>query len=130
MTLAHAGEIFAVVNFTVIGLSHIAQPRAWAKFFIHLRSLGSTGVFVNAMLSLLVGSIIVALHNDWNGAAAVVTFIGWAQVIKGTISLLVPSVGMRGIARVSVDRAWEFQVGGALFLVISAVVVWSWLTPS
>jgi hypothetical protein len=128
MTLAHAGEIFAVVNFTVVGLSHIAQPRAWAEFFIRLRALGSTGVFVNAMLSLLVGSIIVALHNDWNGAAAVVTFIGWAQVLKGTISLTIPSVGMRGLMRVSLDRAWEFQVGGAVFLLISGIVVWGWLT--
>jgi hypothetical protein len=128
MTLAHAAEIFAVVNFTVVGLSHIAQPRAWAEFFIHLRSLGHTGVFVNAMLSLLVGSIIVALHNDWHGAGAIVTFIGWAQVLKGTISLTIPSVGMRGLMRVSLDRAWEFQAGGAVFLLVSAFVAWGWLT--
>ena len=128
MSLAHAGEVFAVVNFTVIGLSHIVQPRAWAEFFVRLRSLGSTGVFVNAMLSLLVGSIIVSLHNDWNGTAAVVTFLGWAQVVKGAISLTVPSVGMRGLMRVSAERAWEFQAAGAIFLAISAVVAWGWRT--
>jgi hypothetical protein len=129
MTLAHAGEIFAVVNFTVVGLSHLAQPRAWAEFFFHLRSLGSTGVFVNAMLSLLVGSIIVSLHNDWSGAGAVVTFLGWAQVIKGAISLTIPSVGMRGLMRVSMDRAWEFQAAGVIFLGISAFIAWNWRTP-
>lgn len=128
MTLAHAGEIFAVVNFTVVGLSHIAQPRAWAEFFIHLRSLGDTGVFVNGMLSLLVGSIIVALHNDWHGAAVIITLIGWAQVLKGMISLTIPSVGRRGMMRVSLDRAWEFQAAGAVFLLISALVAWGWLT--
>jgi hypothetical protein len=127
MTLAHAAEIFVVINFTVVGLSHIVQPRAWAEFFIRLRALGSTGVFVNAMLSLLVGSIIVSLHNDWNGLAAIVTFLGWAQVVKGTISLLVPAVGMRGLMRVSLDRDWEFQVGGAVFLVISGFIVRGWL---
>ena len=126
MTLAHAGELFAVINFTVVGLSHIAQPRAWVQFFFHLRSLGTTGVFVNAMLSLLVGSIIVALHNDWSGVGAVVTFLGWAQVLKGTISLTIPSFGLRGLMRVSDDRAWEFQAAGAIFLLISAFVAWSW----
>ena len=126
--MERAIEILAVIQLTVIGLSHIVHHRAWAEFFIRLRALGSTGVFVNAMLSLLVGSIIVALHHDWNGAAAVVTFIGWAQVLKGTISLTIPSVGMRGLMRVSLDRAWEIQVGGAIFLLISAFVVWGWLT--
>jgi len=129
MTLAHAAEVFAVVNFTVVGLSHIAQPRVWVEYFAHLRSLGYTGAFLNGMLSLLVGSIIVALHNDWNGTGAIVTFLGWAQVIKGTISLTVPAVGMRGLMRVSMERAWEFQAAGAIFLVISAVVAWGWLTP-
>ena len=126
MTLDRAAEIFAVVNFVVIGLSHIVQPRVWVECFVALRSLGHAGVFLNGMLSLLVGSIIVALHNDWHGLPALLTFIGWAQVVKGLVSLTVPSVGMRGLLRVSMERAWEFQAGGAMFLAISAVIVWGW----
>lgn len=129
MTLAQAGELFAVVNFTVVGLSHIAQPRAWAEFFIRLRALGTTGVFLNGMLSLLVGSIIVALHNEWQGGAAVLTFIGWAQILKGAIAMTLPAVSMRGLMRVSLERAWEFQLGGAVFLVLSAFIAWGWIAP-
>ena len=109
----HAIQVFAVVNFVVIGLSHIVQPRVWFKFFEMLRQLGYPGVFVNAMLSLLVGSIIVAFHNVWTGIPMVLTLIGWAQVLKGLISLVAPAVGMKGLMRVSEKRAWEFQVGGA-----------------
>jgi hypothetical protein len=127
VTSEHAIEIFAVVNFVVIGLSHIVQPRVWVQFFAMLARQGHPGVFVNAMLSLLVGSIIVAFHNTWTGIPAVVTFIGWAQVAKGLISLVAPAVGMKGMARVSMERAWEFQVAGAMFLAISALIIWSWL---
>lgn len=119
-------EVFAVVNFVVIGLSHIAQPRVWVEFFGVLARQGHVGVFVNAMLSLLVGSIIVAFHNTWSGIPAILTFIGWAQVAKGAISLVAPAVGMKGLRRVSDDRAWEFQAGGAVFLLVSAAIAWSW----
>ena len=127
MTSEHAIEIFAVVNFVVIGLSHIAQPRVWVQFFEILVRQGHPGVFANAMLSLLVGSIIVAFHNTWNGIPAVLTFIGWAQVLKGLISLVAPAVGMKGLARMSFKRAWEIQAAGAVFLVVSALIAWTWL---
>lgn len=123
----HAIQVFAVVNFVVIGLSHIAQPRVWVQFFTILARQGHPGVFVNAMLSLLVGSIIVAFHNTWSGMPALLTFIGWAQVTKGLISLVAPSVGMKGLSRMSMDRAWEIQAAGGVFLVISALIAWSWL---
>jgi hypothetical protein len=123
----HAIQVFAVVNFVVIGLSHIAQPRVWVQFFAILARQGHPGVFVNAMLSLLVGSIIVAFHQTWTGIPALLTFIGWAQVTKGLISLVAPSLGMKGLNRMTMDRAWEIQAGGVVFLVISAVIAWSWL---
>ena len=127
MTPERATEIFAVVNFIVIGLSHLVQPRAWVHFFVLLREKGHPGVFANGMLSLLVGSIIVAFHNVWSGLGMVVTLIGWGQVIKGLMALVVPAVSMKGLMRVSEERAYEFQYAGALFLLISGVIVWNWM---
>ena len=49
MTTEHAIEIVAVVNFVVVGLSHIAQPKVWVEFFVMLRARGHPGVFVNGM---------------------------------------------------------------------------------
>ena len=127
MTPERATEIFAVVNFIVIGLSHLVQPRAWVHFFVLLREKGHPGVFANGMLSLLVGSIIVAFHNVWSGLPILLTLIGWAQVLKGLVALVAPAVSMKGLMRVSEERAYEFQYAGALFLVISGVIVWSWI---
>jgi hypothetical protein len=127
VTSEHAIEIFAVVNFVVIGLSHIFQPRVWVAFFEILREKGHPGVFVNGMLSLLVGSIIVAFHNVWTGIPALLTLIGWAQVLKALIALVAPQVSMKGLMRVSSKRAWEFQAGGAVFLMVSALIASTWL---
>ena len=127
MTIERATEVFAVVNLLVIGLSHIAQPRGWVEFFSFLRERGHAGVFFNGMLSLTFGSILVAFHNVWTGLPMIVTLLGWAQVLKGLISLVAPTVGLRKMMRVSMERAWEFQVAGAAFVVLSALIAWTWV---
>jgi hypothetical protein len=123
----YAAQVFMVINFGIIGLSHIVLPRVWVEFFVMLRERGYVGVFLNGMLSLMVGSIIVSLHNVWSGPAMLVTLIGWAQVIKGLVSLTIPSFGLNKMMRVSMERAYEFQVAGALFLVFCAVIAYGWL---
>jgi hypothetical protein len=40
-------EVFAIILFGVLGLSHILQPKAWAEFFILLRGKGEAGAFVD-----------------------------------------------------------------------------------
>ena len=117
-----ATEIFAAVFLSVIGLSHVAQPRAWVEFFVWLRGKGHAGVFVNGFLSLSFGSLIVAFHNVWDGLPVLLTLLGWAQVLKGLVSFVAPQVALRGLARVSTERAWEFVVGGILALALSAVI--------
>ena len=126
MTMERAAEVFAVVNLAVIGVSHIAQPRVWVEFFIFLRERGHAGVFFNGMLSLTFGSILVAFHNVWTGWPMTVTLLGWAQVLKGVHSLVVPSLGLKTMMRVSLDRAWEFQVAGGALVALAALIAWTW----
>jgi hypothetical protein len=115
-------QLYAAVNFLVIGLSHLLQPRAWVDFFVWLRTKGHSGVFINGMLSLSFGSIIVAFHNVWTGLPTVLTVIGWAQVAKGLLSLVAPQFGMRSLERVAPERAGEFVAAGAVFLALSALM--------
>ena len=117
-----ATEVFAAVFLTVIGLSHTLQPRAWVDFFVWLRSKGHAGVFVNGFLALGFGSIIVAFHNVWTGLPVVLTVLGWAQILKGIVSFVAPQAALWGLARVSVDRAWHFRVGGIFALGLSALL--------
>ena len=127
--MERATQVFAAVNFIVIGLSHIFQSRVWADFFILLRAKGRAGVFANGMLSLLVGSIIVAFHNVWTGLPMVLTIVGWAQVLKGLLSLTVPRIGERTLARISMERSWEFAAGGVVLLAIGVLQVWLVVRP-
>ena len=115
-------EIFAALNFTVIGLSHLFQPQVWVDYFTWLRAKGKVGALLNGLHALTFGSIIVAFHNIWHGLPVLLTIIGWAQVLKGLLNMVVPALGLRTLQRVHSERAWEFQLGGALALVLAAAL--------
>jgi hypothetical protein len=123
-----AVEMFAAVNFLVTGLSHVFQPRVWVEFFIWLRSKGHAGVFVNGFISLSFGSLVVAFHNVWSGLPIVLTVFGWAQVVKALVAFVAPSVGMRSLERVSLERSGEFVGAGVVLLALSALMWYLVLT--
>ena len=122
--MERALEIYAAIHFFVIGLSHALQPRVWVEFFLHLRKLGHTGVFVAGFMALLFGSIIVAFHNVWSGLPMVLTLMGWAQVTKGLLYFVFPQIGERSMARVSHEREKEFVVPGILFIALGALMLY------
>jgi len=122
-------ERFTVLSYFVICLSHILQPRAWVRFFVNLREKGDAGIFVVAFLHLPFGLLIVSFHNVWTGIPAVVTVLGWANVLKGTLYFLFPAIGMKSIGRVRMERAHEFVIAGAVgVLVLSALVAYHKMT--
>jgi hypothetical protein len=117
-----AVQIFAIVQFTIVGLSHLFQPRPWAEFFIRLREQGTTGVFVVAFMSLWFGSIVVAFHNVWTGIPVVLTVIGWAQVIKGFTYFCFPAFGLKRISFVETERAYLYSIAGVVLLVLAGLL--------
>ena len=114
--MERANEIIAAVNFLVIGISHVVQPRAWAEFFIWLRGKGPAGSFVNGFLSLAFGSLIVGFHEVWTGIPAVLTFIGWGQVLKSLLAFVHPRLGLRSMERVSRENARRMFVPAGMLL--------------
>jgi hypothetical protein len=125
MDMITAVRIFAIIHLTVLGISHITAHRAWAEFFVGLRQKGESGVIPVAFMSLGFGSIIAAFHPVWSGVPLALTLLGWAQVVKGALYLAVPSIGMRGLSRVSVDGSRMFIAPGVAFLILSALILWS-----
>jgi hypothetical protein len=115
-------EILAIILFGVIGFSHILQPKAWAEFFILLRGKREAGAFMDGFLNLPLGAIIVGFHNIWSGIPVVLTLLGWGLLIKGLIRFCAPKQGLRMMARVSVERPWEFQVAGALLMALAGLL--------
>ena len=122
--MEHSIQVFAAIGFLVIGLSHLIRPLAWVGFFQALAARGTTGAFLEGLLTLSFGSLIVAFHNVWQGPAVVLTLIGWAQVLKGAGRLVFPEVAVRIYARVTVDRAWQFRVAGAAAILLSGFLWW------
>ena len=115
-------EIVASILFGVIGLSHILQPNAWVEFFILLRGKGGAGAFMDGFLNLPLGAFIVGFHNIWSGIPVVLTLLGWGFLLKGLIRFCAPKQALRMMARVSVERAWEFQVAGTLLVILAGLL--------
>ena len=117
--MERAVEIYAIINLTVIGISHVVRPRVWIDFFVVLRERGEAGVFAVAFLNLIFGSIIVAFHNVWLGIPMALTVLGWANVVKALLYFAFPAFGLRKLQFLSHDRANLVVVGGILFLVLA-----------
>ena len=122
--MEQATQLFAAISFLVIGVSHLVQPRGWVAFYQALAARGTSGAFLEGFLLLNFGAIIVAFHNVWHGPALVLTLIGWAQVLKAAGRFLVPQFGLRAMQRVTLERAWYFQLGGVIALFLSGFLWW------
>ena len=121
-------EIFAIILIGVIGLSHLLQPRAWAQYFILLRSKGEAGAFVDGFVHLPLAAFIIAFHNVWSGIPAVLTLLGWCFLIKSLVRFCLPKLALRMMERVSVERTREVQLAGAALMVLVGVLgygVWA-----
>jgi hypothetical protein len=115
-------EILAIVFFGVVGLSHILQHKAWAEFFILLRGKGEAGAFVDGFLNLPLAGFIIGFHNVWSGIPLVLTLVGWGLLIKSLIRFCAPKQALRLIARVSLERSWEFQIAGAFLVALAGLL--------
>lgn len=125
MTVVQSIEIFTGLNLLVIGLSHTLRPKAWVHFFEFLSSKGEVGNFFNAMISLGMGTIIVAFHWDWNGAMMIVTIYGLLLTLKGSLYLIVPEFGLKSISGKQVKRRNFISIGIIMSLVGAFILIYN-----
>lgn len=122
--MENAIERMAGISFLAIGLSHALRPQGWVEFFARLRAMGAPGAFINGMMSLSFGAVIVGFHGtQWSGWPAVVTFIGWAQVVKGTIHLCFPAYSLRSMGMVSPEHSGRLVVAGVVMIPLASVML-------
>lgn len=115
----------AIICFFVIGVSHILQPRTWARFFMGMHAKGEVGSFLNALLHFPLGVVIVSFHNVWSGLPLVLTLIGWGLVLKSFIYFIFPGQGVKMLARVSLERSRGFVAAGIFSVGISGLLMFS-----
>ena len=119
--MTRALAIFAIVQLTIVGLSHILRHRAWAEFFIQLRVLGFGGVFLHGLLTLAFGTMIFAFHRVWSGMPLVLSLVGVLYLAKAAQCFLLPALSLRSLNRVTVERSRVFIGVGVAFLLIAGV---------
>jgi hypothetical protein len=117
----------AIICFFIIGVSHVAQPRVWVRFFNDLHGKGEVGSFLNALLHFPLGVLIVSFHNVWHGLPIVLTLMGWGLVLKSFIYFVFPGLGVKLLERVTVEKSWEFVVAGVFSIGISGLLIYSLL---
>lgn len=120
--MAESIAIFASINFTVVGLSHICQVQAWRDFFQKLHSMGHAGAFANGMITLLMGSLIVSFHNLWSGVPVILTLIGWGYILKATAIFVYPQWNVRSMRNVENSPTLKFRIAGMALLGVALTI--------
>lgn len=121
-------QIIMAVGCTIMGLSHVLQPRMWQDYFETLHKYGAAGVLIRTITwEFWPALIVVTMHQVWRGPGLVLTVFGWLLLVKSTISLLAPEVSLRSMA-LSRRGPRGFKWGG-LFLIgvgVSAFLATWW----
>lgn len=122
MPSQHAIEIFALLNFAIVGLSLVLRAGAWARFFLWMRREGEAGAVIYGLFCVLWGSLIVSFHPDWHGILVILPAFGVLQLVEGIIFLLSPFTGLKLMALFTEDRLSLIRLLGVIALVLAGII--------
>ena len=128
MPSQRAIEIFALLNFIIVGLSLVIHPTAWARYFAWMRREGEAGAVIYGLFCVLWGSLIVSFHPTWHGLLIVLPCFGALQMLEGLTFLVVPAFGLRLMAIFNEERLGLFRLLGLIALAL-AVYIYAVLLP-
>jgi len=131
MPSQRAIEIFAILNFAIVGLSLVLRPMAWARYFAWMRREGEAGAVVYGLLCVLWGSLIVSFHREWRGFLVILPAFGALQLLEGLTFLIAPAFGLRLMAIFNEEGLGLFRLLGLIalamavyiYLVLASVVI-------
>jgi len=76
--------------------------------------------FLLAAVDVLVGLLIINIHNDWSSLpAGIVTFVGWSALAKGVISMFLKDASLEKFA--AAFRAKKWYLPEAIVVVVVGV---------
>ena len=119
-------ERLAALVLLLTCLSHVTAPAAWTKLFERIRASGDVAGFANAAIHLPLGLLIVAFHPLWQWPEALVTLVGWALLLKGSLHLLWPSLAQRTVrlAGEGPEAVRRYRLAGLLMLPLALAIGW------
>ena len=120
MTDAHILQLIGLV-YIAFGLGTIINKTCYQSIIDEfLRSLPF--MFLNGMLALTVGFLIIRYHNTWTCSwSLVVTIFGWLALIKGVLILALPRVMIR-FSRTIFKGTTSFLIPGTIILLFGIFI--------
>lgn len=113
-------QLIALISLTVLGASHIFQPKMWVEYFGSLADQGTNGLITSVVgLQFMPAVVLVSLHQVWTGPAVVLTVYGWLLLAKCTLALLFPARGSRGLRMARHHGQRGFVVAGVMLLFVA-----------
>ncbi len=91
---------------------------------MRLHAEGASGLVTRSFaLELWPAILIVAFHQVWSGPAAVLTLYGHLLLLKITLSMLQPAIGLRSLSMAETKGNRGFQAAGVVLCALSALCV-------
>jgi len=114
-----------LVVVTITAAAHASQMRTRATEF----GASPVWAFVTGAFILLSGLIVVALHQYWQGAAAIiVSVLGWTTAIKGLALLAFPQSYISTVNS-AIDAVW-WRVGFAVIALVGLYLTYVGWAPA
>ncbi|MEM1390756.1 MAG: hypothetical protein AAGG45_06715 [Pseudomonadota bacterium] len=115
-------EAVLMLPLFLLGLSHLIQPRLWLDVFKDLAEKGHIGVVWRTFLfELWPAVLIVMFHQDWSWPGLLITLYGHLLMLKVTLSLLVPGLGLKSLQQAEPTGQWAFIPAGLLLIALSVI---------
>lgn len=112
---------------SVIALAMLANRRTMLEAIREMIGAGNRAVlFLAAILTLLLGLLLVLTHNIWTGNALtiVVTLLGWAFILRAVLLLFLPHSTLEKLfGWIRLEQV--YYVVGILALVLGVWMSWA-----
>ena len=103
----------------VMGLSMLLYAKVWVKLMKDMEKSHTTMVLGMA-LALLVGLVIIQMHNIWEMSIwVVITIFGWAAFLKGVFYFLAPGDWIKGAIKTFATVNWMY-IAGLIYGILGA----------
>lgn len=114
----------------IVGVAVLMNPRHIMLAVVALVHERFAQLLVG-FIALLVGLIVVTLHNDWSTlpATLVTLLAGWAAIVKGIFYLCAPEKKISKLVHMFTERKW-YVIDGAIAILLGLYLlnfVYGWM---
>jgi nitrate reductase gamma subunit len=102
------------------GICLLLNAKHYEKTFLKLLK-DDAAMFVLGLILLIAGAAMVLAHNVWGGWALIVSIVGWAMLIKGLLTLLIPKL-LPWVYEKFVAFKGIIYIGGAIWVILGGLL--------